>query len=101
MANALNVDCNGGDISIAHPLQQPQDKAQPTKHSGAVCVEIHEGLVAHRSKKEVNPEHRPDQDLSPSASVCERTLDCRKQGATWEVKVSRQKVILHAAWTSS
>lgn len=29
MANALNVDCNGGDISIAHRFQQPQDKAQP------------------------------------------------------------------------
>lgn len=29
MANALNVDCYGEDISIAHRLQQPQDKAQP------------------------------------------------------------------------
>lgn len=99
LATALEVDHNGGDVSIAHRLQQPKDKSQ----SPSIVVQFVSRYVRNQWLAAARKKHLQTTDLSkalrPAPVFVNEHLTPANKALLGKAKFLAKKSKLHAAWS--
>lgn len=99
VATALDVDYSGGDISIAHRLQQPKDKSQPP----SIVVQFVSRFVRNEWLAAAKKKHLQTTDLiktfRPAPVFVNEHLTAENKALLGKSKYLVRKSKLHSAWT--